>query len=176
MDYFTTDPHWEHNRPFIFEERGFTNIVDHDRAILEAINTTVDSIKDTLWILGDVSWGNSLTWLKQIRCSRINVIPGNHDRGKLVGRIPSWVHICNLYENIEIEKQKVTLCHFPMLSWEKSHVSSWLLYGHLHGRELPIKGKAFDVCPKKDHIQPYSWEEIKTIMAGLPDNWDKVTR
>lgn len=38
----------------------------------------------------------------------------------------------------------ITLCHYSMRSWNKSHYASWCLFGHHHGSLEPY-GLSFDV-------------------------------
>jgi len=63
-----------------------------------------------------------------------------------------------------------------MISWNRSHYNSLNLYGHVHNKKIPIDGKMFDVCPKKDHMYPYSLDEIIDIMESKPNNWDYIER
>jgi len=43
-------------------------------------------------------------------------------------------------------------------------------------KKIPISGKMIDVCPKKDHMYPYSLGEIIDIMESKPNNWDYIER
>jgi len=59
MTYFIADPHYGHNREFIYKERGFLSISEHDQKLLN--NCSQLDVSDTLYIIGDVSCGrNSL--------------------------------------------------------------------------------------------------------------------
>ena len=41
MVWFTSDLHLGHNKPFLYEPRGFKNIQEHDNAIIENWNIHV---------------------------------------------------------------------------------------------------------------------------------------
>lgn len=179
MTYFIADPHYGHDREFIFRERGFLSIPEHDQKLLN--NCSQLDIEDTLYILGDVSCGknsleNSIEFLSQLKC-KVYIVKGNHDEGLFQHRkkLPYNIHFINsVYLDIKVEGQKITLCHYPMVSWNASHHGSWLLYGHVHNKQIPLNGKMLDVAPTKDHMYPYSFTEIKEIMKTKPDNWDFI--
>lgn len=181
MTYFISDPHYGHNREFIYKERGFLSIPEHDQKLLN--NCSQLDIEDTLYILGDVSCGknsleNSIEFLSQLKC-KVYIIKGNHDEELFHHRrkLPYNIHfIDSAYLDIKVEGQKITLCHYPMVSWNASHYNSLNLYGHVHNKKIPISGKMFDVCPKKDHMYPYSYDEIYKIYLTLPDNWDYIKK
>lgn len=178
MIYFTADIHWKHNARFLLDDRGFESGEEHDTAILKAINSTVKR-SDVLWILGDVVWKEAPEFLHSLKCDYIRIVRGNHD-GKLYNdkRLLNRKKIVlrSQLEDVKYDGQKITLCHYPMVSWNASHYDSWLLYGHVHGKTLPMVGKMFDVCPKADHLAPYSLDEVKEIMSTLPHNWDYVDK
>ncbi len=54
--WFTSDLHLGH--PFVAELRGFSNVEEHDRQILDGVTAAVKP-GDVLWVLGDISsgWG-----------------------------------------------------------------------------------------------------------------------
>ena len=57
MIYFTSDLHLGHNKPFMYEPRGFKSIQEHDKAIIDNINSIVTN-EDDLYILGDIIMGD----------------------------------------------------------------------------------------------------------------------
>lgn len=179
MIYFTTDLHIAHDKPFIYKPLGFENIDQYNYCITQYVCETVQRY-DMLWVLGDISWRDPVSYLNQLAesMSEINIVLGNHDNDLYNRRhqLCKNIYVHRSPVNTKIEGQLVTLSHFPMLSWEKSHYNSWQLYGHVHGRELPIKGKLFDVIPRKEHPKPFSWDEIKEIMKLSPNNWDYIER
>lgn len=180
MIYVTADTHIGHKSSFIYENRGFSSPEEHDSTMLEVLNSIV-APKDTLWILGDVCWSDPIPFLSSLRCKSVNIVKGNHDRKLWAPNtriaLPNTVH---LYENQIVElvykEQPITLCHYPMISWNKSHYNAWLLHGHVHHKTLPVTGKMLDVSPKIGHTRPYSFDELASIMNDLPDNWDFVKK
>jgi calcineurin-like phosphoesterase family protein len=60
----------------------------------------------------------------------------------------------------------ITLLHYALRVWNKSHYSSWHLYGHSHG-SLPDdpNSMSFDVGIDCHNYTPISFEQVKAIMA-----------
>ena len=58
MIYFTSDLHLDHNKDFIYKERGFDNIGSHDIAILKNWNSVVTP-DDIVYVLGDLMLGDN---------------------------------------------------------------------------------------------------------------------
>lgn len=72
--------------------------------------------------------------------------------------------------------QRVVLCHFPMLVWDRSHHGAWQLHGHCHGT-LPPDPHARRMDVGVDAVAgyaPISYEEVKRVMLGK--SWRAVDR
>lgn len=173
--YFMADTHIDHNADFVVKNNGFETVEEYNEAVIDGINYRVKK-EDTLYLLGDVCWKDPFSFLRKINCQDVKIIRGNHDASLYKNKhlVPNNVTLLEDIIMINVEKQDIVLCHFPMICWNKSHWGSWLLYGHVHNKELPLKGKMFDVAPKKGYIQPYSFQQIKEIMKSLPNNWDLI--
>jgi len=48
----------------------------------------------------------------------------------------------------------IALCHYPMISWNRSVHGSWHLYGHVHGR-TKHSGLAMDVGIDNQDFEGY---------------------
>jgi calcineurin-like phosphoesterase family protein len=174
--YFTSDLHFNHNRPFIYSNRGFTSMEDYENKLIENFNKVIHP-KDTVYHLGDFAKSLQKESLDKLQGKWI-FIEGNHDKElfKNINQSNKFSAYQTGFLELKIDHQLIVLCHYPMLCWNKSHWNSWHLYGHVHEKELPIKGKLFDVSPKKDFLFPYSYSDIVTIMNNLPDNWDLIKK
>ena len=77
--YITSDWHFNHNKPFIYEPRGFTNVYDMNSAIIKNYNKIV-TMNDEVWCLGDCMLGDNIEGLKLIKQlnGKIHIIAGNH--------------------------------------------------------------------------------------------------
>lgn len=137
--YFTSDLHIGHNREFIYQDRGFESIEEHDNAILENWNETV-SEDDDVYLLGDVMLNDKEHGLEILRKlkGRIHIIRGNHDTDE---KIKKYVECDNVVEVVaaaylRVGKITLYLSHFPTIvshnKLKKMKHALINLYGHTH--------------------------------------------
>jgi calcineurin-like phosphoesterase family protein len=167
-----------------------------DEALIYNINSLVKS-DDTLWFLGDFCFGpreakafvkTAESYRNKINCNKIILIWGNHDpkpfshhreeRQKAEG-------FRNLFSEdyslciTSIGGRDVSLCHYTMARWDKSHQGAIHLYGHEHSNveswmdEIMPGRKSMDVGVdniKKimKEYRPISFQEITSIMDKKP--------
>ena len=77
--YLVSDWHFNHNKSFIFESRGFINIQDMNESIIKNHNQIVTQ-EDIVYCLGDCMLGNNeegVNCLKQLN-GNLHIIRGNH--------------------------------------------------------------------------------------------------
>jgi len=110
-----------------------------NRGLAANINARV-APEDTLWCLGDWAWAfdgeyllNARWFRDQIRCRTVNLVWGNHDHSS----IRNLFHEAHEQVQIRVEGVKITLNHYPMLTWNGQHHASVAepnihLYGHVH--------------------------------------------
>ena len=67
----------------------------------------------------------------------------------------------------------ITLCHYAMRVWNKSHFDAWHLYGHSHAC-LGSVGKSLDVGVDNHDFFPWSFDEVKDYMVAQPHNFNWV--
>lgn len=142
MIYFTSDLHINHDREFIWKERGYKSVDEMNHALVDNINSVVRE-KDTLYILGDVMLNKSkqkesIELLKSIICQDIHIIVGNHDtdeRIKAYGSLQNVKEVC-LAKRLKYGKYHLYLCHYPTMTGnlEAESLTQVLicLYGHTH--------------------------------------------
>jgi len=78
--WFTSDWHFNHNKSFVYEPRGFKNVYDMNKMIIKNFNSVV-KYEDTVYCLGDCMLGDNaigISCLKQLNCGNIKIILGNH--------------------------------------------------------------------------------------------------
>ncbi len=134
--HFTADLHHMHDKIIDICSRP-TTIQDHtDWLVKEVINKWVGK-KDTLYLLGDVSFAKRPIAEKFI--DRLNgnkfLILGNHDKN--IYNSTRFSQITQIKDfsfsqfglNIHI-----VCCHYPMVSWNRKPHGSFHLFGHVHGR------------------------------------------
>lgn len=180
--FVTADEHYGHRKIIEYCRRPFANVDEQTEYIIEQHNKKVPDKQSYLTIhVGDWFWhtlsvGEALTILGRLH-GRHAFIFGNHD--ELVEKYRStfeqqldWVKGENKASGCHIVRfngRELTLCHYAMRVWNKSHKGSWMLFGHSHN-ELPVVGKSFDIGVDGHDFAPWSLEEIETKMATLPSH------
>lgn len=178
--YFTSDTHLQHANIIEYCERPFNDVREMDHAIVSNWNSIVGK-NDHIFVLGDFCFGSQQSW--KYFTSALNgkkyLVIGNHDKS-IAGHWERMDNIINLLvDDPEIKDgQRITLCHYPMLSWYQSHRGAWQLFGHVHG-QLTNKSLADDgfditkaVTPRQldvgvdvHNFKPVSYEQVKTIIT-----------
>ena len=93
--WLTSDLHLMHNKPFLFEPRGFTSTEEMCETIVERWNSVV---KDEDWVynLGDISLSDvdaAIPYLQRLKGNQIWIL-GNHDTlGKIEKILPQCPNI-----------------------------------------------------------------------------------
>jgi calcineurin-like phosphoesterase family protein len=165
MIWFTSDCHFGHARIIELCHRPFENIEEMDEELIRRWNVCVKST-DTVYHLGDFSFGDPRKYLKRLTGAHITLIVGSHDKNlKELGmkdRIQTIHPLKDEYGN----PRTIVMCHFAMRSWPLSHYASWHLFGHHHGKLAPY-GLSFDVGVDSWAYAPVSLDEVAEKMAIL---------
>ena len=164
--FFTADTHFNHANVIHYCRRPFSSITEMNEALIASWNGRVGK-NDLVYHLGDFAWGDWRPILEQLN-GDIILISGGHDKRWQKNYRARFLQTADLMD-IVIEGKSIVLCHYCLRVWNKSHYDSWHLFGHSHGR-LPALGKSLDVGVDGHDFAPWSWEEIKTYMAGRPHN------
>lgn len=144
MIWFTSDLHFNHNKEFIYKERGFSSIEEMNEGIINNFNKVVQK-EDILYILGDVCLGGAdkkvLLKNKEL-IERLNgnivIITGNHDTDKRYEMYLSCKNVVNVIDcsyQIKYNKKILYLSHYPTITSnleEDLKKSVFNLYGHTH--------------------------------------------
>ncbi len=171
-NFFTADLHLNHRAIIQYCNRPFPDVNTMNRQILENWNSVVQP-EDRVYVVGDIGFGDLRTLLDRLN-GHIILIEGGHDR-RVVNQCRSRFSAVVPLLDINIGEQSITLCHYALRVWNKSHWGSYHLYGHSHGKLEGI-GKSMDVGVDTHNYFPYSWDEIKGIMVGKSDNPNLVKR
>lgn len=140
--FVTADHHFGHANIISYCARPFANVREMDQAMIAAWNQTVGP-EDTVYHLGDFTLFHSLSpWIDDLVFKTLHIVPGNHDRRWMDNFCPSTfdyrIEVLPPLLTLEMGSSKrrshtVVLCHYPMLSWNRSHYGSLHLHGHSHG-------------------------------------------
>ena len=173
--WFYADPHLNHEKIIRFCQRPFTDVDNMNEVLITRYNNRVKP-SDTVYILGDFSWKEHAKFAHRLNGKK-TLIMGNHDKmreedrsafSRVIGKCPSEYGILEINDN----KQKIVMCHFPMESWNASFHGSWHLHGHCHGRLPEDVGKLrLDVGVDVWDYAPVSLDEIRAKMEGKTERW-----
>lgn len=159
--YFTADLHLGHQNIIRHANRPFDSLEEMDETLIERWNSVVGP-KDAVYVLGDIAWQTPRLYLERLNGYK-ELIAGNHDR---LGRphIQGYTKVHQLYER-KIDGQWVVMCHYSLMSWNRSSHGSWMLHGHSHGtlEESPHIFRS-DVGVDVWDFYPVHWEDIKNKM------------
>lgn len=161
--WFTSDLHLGHHNIIKYSNRPFSGIQEMDDTIISNWNSKVQQY-DHIWFLGDFCFSDLEKGQRYL--DRLNgikhLIKGNHDKSGV--QLKGWDTIDDLVE-IQVDKQWITLCHYAMRIWNRSHYGTYHLYGHSHG-SLPDdpNSLSFDVGVDCHNFMPLSFQDVKRIM------------
>ncbi len=129
--WFTADLHFHHQNILDYEVRPFLDAEEMNEILLENWLSTVQK-NDEVYILGDLSFGNSIQISALIKklSGRKHLILGNHDHlNQEQKKEFIWV---GHYKEIKIKSQKIVLFHYPIYSWNGKEKEHWHFHGHTH--------------------------------------------
>lgn len=151
--YITSDLHFNHSKPFLYEPRNFSSFEEMNSAILENWKEIDDN--DDVYILGDIMLEDSqkgMELFNQLK-GKIHIILGNHDteaRQKLYKENPRVVDI--KYADI----LKYNGWHFYL-----SHFETNMSNYHEDGK--PLKKRIINLC---GHVHtPDRWLHFEDMLC-----------
>lgn len=169
--FFISDTHFGHANIIKYCNRPFSSPEEMDEEMIKRWNSVVP--KDGIvFHVGDFTFKgreNIVEYRKRLN-GKIYLVLGNHDREKDVKKA-GFESICDLLNVIILDdemddgNQRVTMCHWPMISWNQSHRGAWNLFGHHHGSKVPIQWMQLDVGVDTHDFYPYTWDEVKLIIT-----------
>lgn len=171
--FFTADTHFWHTSAVRFR-KGFESVEHMNEVLVENWNRRVKR-NDIVYHLGDVSTAGAtktIDILSRLNGNKILVL-GNHDHKMSKGVTSGFFERIEHLMEIKVEDadatdgyQRIVLCHFPLLTWNRAHYGTWHLHGHSHGGlDGKLEGRRLDVGVDCHNFAPISYEEVKALMA-----------
>lgn len=176
--FFTSDTHFWHNGALRFRE-GFGSVEQMNEALIGAWNDVV-RMGDTVYHLGDLSFAGLARTQEVVDMlnGTMHIVPGNHDDKTLLARLrtndgPVIVEppLMDLKLQFEGEPCRFTLCHFPLLQWNRAQHGAIHLHGHSHGscRYPNPENRILDVGVDSwspSRYEPLSLQRVLWLMAS----------
>jgi len=171
---FTSDNHFSHTNAIKYCDRPFLDVKEMNIKMIENWNSIVKE-NDIVYHLGDFVFTKFISEVEMLTTTlngKINLIMGNHD--KLIRKnLKYFLRFFNSikdFDEIKLYKKSITLCHYSMRVWNKSHYGSWHLFGHSHGNLNNIDlGLSLDIGVDNFNFYPISFEQLYEIMKKRED-------
>ena len=176
--WLTSDTHFSHQKPFLYEPRGFTSVTEMNQAIVERWNSVVQT-EDLVYHLGDVALSDTqdaIKYIKQLN-GKIIWIRGNHCTVNKILKIQNACPNIHLLDGlnssyatiIKSGKWRFYLSHYPTLTgnFDEKHLNHCLisLHGHTHQQTNFLQSNnpfLYHVGLDSHNCYPVNLEEIKT--------------
>lgn len=134
MIYFTADHHFGHTNIIRHCARPFQSVEEMDRVLIDNWNICVTP-QDTVYILGDLFFRNAVSaeeYLQKLNGKK-HLIIGNHDKNWMK-RIDLNCFFESVLHMTEISDgtHRITLCHYPMMTWNGVAKGGYMIHGHIH--------------------------------------------
>lgn len=180
--FFSADHHFFHENIIKYCNRPFSSAAEMNEVLISKHNEIVKP-EDVVFFVGDFAFTSSSGTLAEL-LERMNghktIITGNHDNESLIGEVYKYGRKTKLspinvrYRILELHGKawggyNPTLCHYPMLSWNRSFHGSFQLHGHTHGT-VPFDPsiRRLDVGVDCHNFYPISWDEIVSKLKDIP--------
>ena len=170
MVFFTSDPHFYHDKDFVWQVRGFKNIDEMNAEIVRRWNERVMP-DDDIYVLGDLTLGNIDAGIALIATlnGKLHIMRGNHDTDKKVERyleLPNVIEV-KYADVLKYGKAVFWMGHYPTITANYDDDKPWAkhvvcLFGHTH-QEQPFYNDnpyMFNVGMDAHNCTPISIEEI----------------
>ena len=178
--YVTSDTHFNHNKEFIFSNRGYKNPIEMNDDMINIINETVghDGI---LLHLGDFCLNTVISeyhsFISRLQIKELWMIYGNHnnphqteydDVNEYQIGMTKVIKLDN-YKLIRYKGKRFICFHYPIGTWEHESQGSMHIHGHEHGnyklsrpedKTKKILDCGWDIFKKPLHIT-----EVEAIMS-----------
>lgn len=142
MIYLTSDLHFNHDRAFVYQPRGFDNIFDMNKTIISNWNKIITE-EDDVYVLGDLCLGGAKSLadnksLIQSLRGNLHIVRGNHDTDARIEMYNTCYNVIEIENAIYLKYRKYHffMTHFPCmtanLGKESLQQCTINLYGHTH--------------------------------------------
>lgn len=181
--WFTSDTHFGHENIIRYCNRPFNDKNHMNETMIQRWNEVVGD-DDTIYHLGDFAFFKTdeeyISLLEKLNGKKV-LIYGNHDKQiKKNKKIQAHFVRCTFLDEISIdvdnETYSITLCHFAMRVWNKSHRGAFHLYGHSHGTLPENDTYSMDVGVDCHNFTPISFQYVlnkftkKMMSKSVPFN------
>jgi calcineurin-like phosphoesterase family protein len=163
--FFTSDTHFGDPYVIVRSRRPFASVRDMNEAMTARWNEVVGS-DDDVWHLGDFAGKMAEAAIARLfgaLVGRKHLIIGNNDSEATL-RLPGWASVQH-YAEIDADRKRAVLCHYPFRTWNGIYKGAWNLHGHSHGQLKKMTRQA-DVGVDVWDFRPVTMAQISGRRAG----------
>lgn len=168
--YVTSDLHFNHDKNFIWQPRGYCNVQEMNEDIVRKWNLRVDD-GDTVYVLGDIMLGSDtnegMRLFNSLNGEKI-IILGNHDSAPRIEAYQESGYETDWAKLIKYKGYNLYLSHYPTFTANADDYKRGLkgrvinLCGHSHVRDPLVdmpKGLIYHVEMDAHHCMPVLLDE-----------------
>ena len=141
--FLCSDWHFNHDRDFVWQARGFSNVDEMNAAIVARHNEVV-APDDDVYVLGDLMLGkNDGTNLIEQMNGKLHIILGNHDSPIKIEKYKQLSNVVdiNWATSFRYRKYFFYLSHYPSITSNPDdnkslHQKTINIFGHTHSNEI----------------------------------------
>lgn len=179
VPYWTSDNHFGHDNIRIYQNRPFRTVEAMDEALIERWNKKVPALGSLVFHLGDFAFKSPASYARRLN-GKVILIMGNHDRKSVkyyeeycgfTVHTHSYIDTVLDFSDARASLIQMTLCHYCMMTWNKSHFGAWHLFAHTHTDIVPCVGKSMNVCVGvNNNYEPMALLDVVKHMNKRPEN------
>lgn len=171
--FFISDHHFGHSKIIKFCNRPFKTVDEMDFEMIDRWNAVVRP-NDNVYHIGDLSFLSARETSVLLDCinGNIHLLQGNHDKRWLNGDTKNKLVWVKPYYELKLWNQKIVLCHYPMISWNRSFHGSFHLYGHIHnnGNAGTEHLRAMNMSVELHDYKPVADEFVFDVLLSRESN------
>ena len=135
--FLISDTHFNHNKPFLYEPRGFHSVQEMNETIINNWNNTIHP-DDTVYLLGDVMLGNLEEGLRLIKSlnGHIRLAIGNHDTDVRLTAFKNIFEDIQFGYKLSFHNKVFLLTHYPTLTGNFDNSKTFSIHGHTHNKNI----------------------------------------
>ncbi|TWG91004.1 calcineurin-like phosphoesterase family protein [Mesorhizobium sp. J18] len=175
--WYSADLHLDHERIIPLCRRPFRSGGEMNSMILQNFWERVRP-EDDLWVIGDFAFCEDADRLRdlfgQLPGARRHLVIGNHD-GPTTQALP-WDSVSHMTEVEDpYADHPVTLCHYPLMTWNGARKGAIHLFGHVHLGAIGWQN-ALNVGVDMCDFRPITIREAASRARELPQHmhWSEV--
>ena len=179
-----SDTHFGHENIIKYCNRPFSNIEEHDDALIRNWNSRVGP-DDTVYVIGDFALTppkQVQNYLRRLNGKELHNIKGNHDKcqsgtcvtcggptyGKWMEEPDGFTSIRDVFL-LKLGKAAsdwIWMSHYAHARWPHAHHGSLHIFGHSHGGFKGL-GRSMDVGVDTNNYFPYHIDEVRKKLNKL---------